>query len=233
MATRTWRWTAARGRRLLALASAARGPLAATILWAGLVMLVGFLACNGPSSGEGGAPGDAEPSGGRMENDTEGGRAMATMTISSSAFQDGQPMPEKYSQDGANVSPPLAWSGVPDGAAELAMICDDPDAPRPEPWVHWVIYGIPADAGGLSEGVAKGPQASEAGGAAQGINTGGDQGYDGPRPPKGHGMHHYHFKLMALDARLGLQPGLTKEQLLEAVEGHVMATAELIGTYER
>lgn len=158
---------------------------------------------------------------------------MAEMSITSSAFEDGEPIPEKYSQDGRNVSPPLSWDGVPDGARELALIVDDPDAPMDQPFVHWVIYNIPADATGLPEGVPQGATVSEPQGAVQGVNTAGNQGYDGPKPPHGHGTHHYYFKLRALDAKLDLGPGRSKADLNRAMEGHVLAEAELVGTYER
>lgn len=149
------------------------------------------------------------------------------LTLTSAAFAAGAPIPQRfaYTGEGENVSPPLAWSGVPAGAQELALICDDPDAPSSEPWVHWVLYGIPASASGLAEG--------ETGGAVAGQNGWGEAGWGGPFPPPGHGVHHYHFKLYALDAPVGLAPGATKPALLQAIEGHVLATAELVGTYER
>ena len=158
---------------------------------------------------------------------------MQTFALTSSAFKDGQPIPVKYTQDGENLSPPLVWSGQPDGTRDLALICDDPDAPRPEPWVHWVIYGIHPALACLAEGIAKGEHAEVNGGAIHGRNTSESLGYDGPKPPQGHGVHHYHFKLYALDEALNLRTGLTKEDLLQAMEGHVLARAELIGTYER
>jgi hypothetical protein len=125
---------------------------------------------------------------------------------------------------------------VPAGARELALICDDPDAPTPQPWVHWVIYGIAADVRALPEGIPKDPQLTKPIGARQGKNSwdsGATIGYRGPMPPPGHGTHHYHFKLYALDKRLELASSATKEQLLAAMKGHVLGEAELIGTYER
>ena len=155
------------------------------------------------------------------------------ITITSEAFKAGAAIPKKHTGEADDTSPPLAWSGVPNGAKELALICDDPDAPRAEPWVHWVIYGIPADAKGLPEGVStketlQGPQ-----GARQGLSDFGKVGYGGPMPPRGHGTHHYYFKLYALDAPLNLAPRLTKKKLLDAMKGHILAQGELIGTYER
>jgi hypothetical protein len=147
------------------------------------------------------------------------------MKITSTAFAPGGRIPRKHTGEGADVSPPLAWEGVPAGAKELALLCDDPDAPRPTPWVHWVLYGLPPRLAGLPEG-------SDGGGTA-GLTDFGRTGYGGPMPPPGHGTHHYHFRLFALDRPLGLGPGATKDEWLRAAKGHVLAEAEVIGTYER
>ena len=155
------------------------------------------------------------------------------LSIQSTAFGEGQPIPRLYSGEGKDVSPPLSWSGVPEGAKELAMIVDDPDAPRPEPWVHWVIYKIPVDAVGLAEAIPADAELSSPAGTLQGRNTSGDIGYHGPMPPPGHGVHHYHFKLYALDTQLELKAGADKQALLAAMEGHVVGQGELIGTYQR
>lgn len=155
-----------------------------------------------------------------------------SLRITSSAFPSGKRIPQDHTGDGADRSPPLSWSGVPDGTAELALICDDPDAPTPEPWVHWIVYGIPADCRELPEGVpAKADKNLK-----QGRNSwpsGQTIGYRGPAPPRGHGMHHYHFRLYALDQKMNAEPGLDKASLLALLEGHILATGELIGTYER
>ena len=159
-----------------------------------------------------------------------------TLSITSSAFTQGHPIPKKFSVEGDNVSPPLEWSGVPEGTKELALICDDPHAPGNEPWVHWVIYKIPATAKGLPEGVPKKTRLKEPVGALQGKNSwpeGKNIGYGGPLPPPGDGVHHYHFKLYALDAPLPDEPGMDKKTLLEKIKGHVLAEEELMGTYER
>jgi len=161
------------------------------------------------------------------------GKAAAKLTVRSAAFGEGQAIPKKHTGDGADVSPALSWSGVPAGAKELALICDDPDAPRAQPWVHWVICKLPADANGLPEGVAKTETLVAPAGAVQGRNDFGDVGYGGPAPPPGHGVHHYHFKLYALGAPLDVKAGLTKKQLLAAMSGHVIAEGELVGTYQR
>ena len=113
------------------------------------------------------------------------------------------------------------------------MIVEDPDAPRAEPWVHWVLYKIPADVRTLPEGIPPAPTLDVPLGAMQGKNSWGTDGYRGPAPPPGHGTHHYHFRLYALDAPLRAAQGLDKPGLLAAMEGHILAQAELVGTYER
>lgn len=163
----------------------------------------------------------------------ERGDIPMTIVIQSPAFGSNQAIPRRFTGDGTDISPELTWSGVPEAAKELALICDDPDAPRPEPWVHWVICKIPPSASGLPEDVAKTKTPGEPAGALQGKNSWGRIGYGGPAPPPGHGVHHYHFKLYALDATLSLAPGLDKDHLLAEMKGHVIAEGELVGTYQR
>jgi Raf kinase inhibitor-like YbhB/YbcL family protein len=156
------------------------------------------------------------------------------MTIRSEAFHHGQPIPKKHTGEGEDVSPALSWSNVPPTAKELALICDDPDAPTPEPWVHWVIYKIPVSAQGLPEHVEPSERLNAPiKGALQGKNTWPTIGYRGPMPPPGHGRHRYYFKLYALNAPLTLGPGADKAKLEEAMSGHIVAKAETMGTYER
>jgi Raf kinase inhibitor-like YbhB/YbcL family protein len=156
-----------------------------------------------------------------------------SISVRSSAFADGKPIPRRHTGDGEDLSPLLEWSGLPATARELALIVDDPDAPTPEPWVHWVIYKLPATLAGLPEGVPPTAQKSPIPGAVQGKNSWSTIGYRGPAPPKGHGVHHYHFKLYALDRALDLREGLDKASLLKAIEGHLLEERELVGTYER
>jgi Raf kinase inhibitor-like YbhB/YbcL family protein len=159
-----------------------------------------------------------------------------TIQIASSAFDQGQGIPRQYTGEGNDLSPPLVWSNLPKGTKELALICDDPDAPTKEPWVHWVIYKISAETKGLPEGIARKARPKEVPGALQGINSWTDAdatGYRGPLPPRGSGAHHYHFKVYSLDAALDAEPGLDKSGLLKAMQGHILAEGELIGTYER
>ena len=154
-----------------------------------------------------------------------------TIQLTSTAFTQGHPIPKKHTGDADDVSPPLAWSNLPEKTKELALICDDPDAPNGD-WVHWVIYKIPADAKGLSEGAARNAKLKEPAGALQGKNSWPSTGYRGPMPPPGK-VHHYYFKLYALDAPLQAEPGLEKEALLERIKGHILGEGELMGTYKK
>ena len=157
---------------------------------------------------------------------------MAGFKLSSTSFRHNQPVPAKFTCEGQDVSPALKWENAPAGTKSFALICDDPDAPAGT-WVHWVIWGIPATATGLPENVAK-TESVPALGAAQGENSWPRLGYSGPCPPPGHGVHHYHFKVYALDMeKPALQPRATKQQLEEGMRGHVLAMAELVGTYQR
>jgi len=157
-----------------------------------------------------------------------GGDVMA-LSIRSLAFKDGDLIGTKYTCKGEDISPPLSWEDAPSGTKSFALICDDPDAPFMT-WVHWVIYDIPADVTGLSEGVPKDKTLSN--GAKQGITDFRSIGYGGPCPPPG-GPHRYFFKLYALDTVLNLKPGLTKKDLLKAMEGHILGEAQLIGRFKR
>lgn len=157
------------------------------------------------------------------------------MQITTTSFEPGKTIPRKFTGEGEDASPVLAWSGVPTGAVELALIVDDPDAPTPQPWVHWVIYALSPKLTGLAGGVPRKTQLVDPPGALQGVNTWptDNVGYRGPMPPPGHGVHRYFFKLYALDKKVGLPAKATKEQVLAAMKGHVLAEAQMIGTYER
>jgi hypothetical protein len=157
----------------------------------------------------------------------------AKLTVQSPAFSEGQVIPSRYTADGQDVSPALTWSGLPAGAKELALVVDDPDAPGSQPWVHWVIYKIPADATGLPEAVGALSTLASPAGALQGRNSWDTVGYRGPAPPKGDGLHHYRFRLYVLGSCLELKAGLDRQQLLEAMSGQVVATGVLVGTYQR
>lgn len=155
------------------------------------------------------------------------------MKLTSSAFKPRAMIPEKYTCDGPDVSPPLAWAGAPKDAKSFALIVDDPDAPAGT-WVHWVIYDIPGATAALPEGLEK--SATLASGAKQGAAWGVDKfdrvGYSGPCPPPGK-PHRYFFKLYALSAALGLPPKATKDQVLAAMDAKILAQAELVGMYGR
>lgn len=149
--------------------------------------------------------------------------------VRSTALETGGPIAQMYTCDGRDVSPPLRWDNVPEGTQSFALVCDDPDAPMGT-WVHWVIYGIPGSASQLPEAVPVRDRLSD--GSMQGRNDFGKIGYGGPCPPRGK-PHRYFFRLYALDDVLPLAPGLSKKALLKAIEGHVMAQAELYGVYGR
>lgn len=154
---------------------------------------------------------------------------MMAFQLTSDAFREGESIPANYTADGANRSPPLAWSGQPAGTASLALICDDPDAPRGT-WVHWVLFNLPGDSVKLAEHIpSSGLLAS---GARQGKNDFGRIGYGGPSPPPGK-THRYFFKLYALDATLDLPAGASKDDLLAAIRGRLLAEAQLLGVYQR
>lgn len=157
------------------------------------------------------------------------GRKLMTLAIKSPAFQNGERIPVKYTGDGQNTSPPLNWSGAPDGTRSFALIVEDPDAPSGT-FRHWAMYNIAAHETGLPEGASRGAPGT----VMQARNDFGHARYDGPAPPKGHGLHHYHFRLAALDVgRLDLQAESTVADVQAAARPHVLAEAEVIGTYER
>ncbi len=152
-----------------------------------------------------------------------------TISLKSPAFDDGKPIPKKYTCDGDGASPPLTWSGLPAGTVSVALICDDPDAPMGT-WVHWVLYGVPATQDSLEESLPTKPELPNR--ARQGVNDSRGTGYGGPCPPPGK-THRYFFKIYALNADIGLKPGATKKQLLDAMKGHIIGEGQLMGTYKR
>ena len=158
-----------------------------------------------------------------------------TITVGSPTLVADQTMPRDYTPDGRNLSPPLTWSNMPAATKEIAVLCEDPDAGNPPPFVHWVIYRIPAAAKGLPEGLPIDPAAAmpaAIAGAIQGVSGFRRAIYRGPAPPPGT-PHHYHFVVYALDADLGLKPGLTRADLLAAIAGHVIGQGEIVSIYER
>jgi Raf kinase inhibitor-like YbhB/YbcL family protein len=158
--------------------------------------------------------------------------AMAAFIVTSTAFADNGAIPKQYTCEGADISPPLQWSNAPQGTKSFALILDDPDAPDPKApkmtWVHWVVQNIPASAQSLPEGAAQHGMPT---GAMQGLNDWKRTGYGGPCPPVG--RHRYVHKLYALDTVLSGPEHPTKEQLLQALQGHILAQTQLIGTYQK
>ncbi len=187
-----------------------RGPLRC---YAVCLLALFLAAC---ARGEGGAP-------------PQETRAALTMELASPAFAERSAIPVKYTCDGEDLSPPLQWRNVPQGTKSLALIGDDPDAPG-RTFVHWVVYNIPPTAEGLPEGVPAAEALSD--GARQGTNDFRRIGYGGPCPPAGK-SHRYVFKLYALDVELSLPPGATAQDLVKAMEGHILAEGRLIGMYQR
>ncbi|MBL7016715.1 MAG: YbhB/YbcL family Raf kinase inhibitor-like protein [Kiritimatiellales bacterium] len=173
-----------------------------------MAFFLGMVCCSGCSAGE---------KEGNME-----------IMIVSAAFESMAPIPSAYTCDGENISPPLAWSGVPPQARSLVLICDDPDAPAGD-WVHWVCYDIPPDVTELPENIQ--PGSTLPCGGMQGKTDFGTVGYGGPCPPSG--THRYFFKVYALDTVLNLPAGQTKKQIEKAMQGHVLAAGEQVGTYSR
>ena len=154
-----------------------------------------------------------------------------SLKVTGLAFQQGQRIPKKYAYrgEGDNVSPPISWSGAPQGTKSFVVLCEDPDAPspkhpRPKPWVHWVLFNIPASTTSIPEGQTAG---------TPGKNDFGDLAYGGPLPPPGSGTHRYFFKVYALDTTLSLAKGATRDEVLRAMQGHILAQGEVYGTYER
>jgi Raf kinase inhibitor-like YbhB/YbcL family protein len=148
---------------------------------------------------------------------------MNGFTLTSSAFENGREIPRRHSCEGEDLSPPLSWSGAPEGTRSLALIMDDPDAPGGT-FTHWLAWAIEPASGGLEEGEAA---------PVEGRNDFGTTGHRGPCPPPGHGQHRYFFRLQALDMLLELPSGAGRPDLERALDGHVLGAAELMGRYER
>lgn len=161
----------------------------------------------------------------------------SSIELRSPVFGHQEPIPCRFTGEGQDVSPPLVWSGVPTECREFALVCLDPDAPiapnKDHPFVHWVIYNISPATSSLPDGVPGKARLQLPLFADQGLNSFGKIGYGGPMPPPGHGTHHYHFVLYALDRELNLRPGASHPEFLRAIENHVLATTELVGTYQR
>ena len=149
---------------------------------------------------------------------------LGKLQIISPAFGSLRNIPKHFTTSGDNVSPPLNWMNAPENTKEFALICYDPDAPFTYGFTHWVLYGIPSEINSIEEGEGKT--------FTSGVNSTGKIGYSGPAPPPGHGPHHYYFWLFALDQALNLDLGLTREELLDAIDDHIIVQARHVGIYE-
>jgi Raf kinase inhibitor-like YbhB/YbcL family protein len=147
-----------------------------------------------------------------------------TINVTSTAFTDGGSLPATFTADGAGVAPPIAWSNIPDSARSVVLIVEDPDAPFPKPFAHWLVYSLPVTAGSI---------ASSPAGGREGKNSMLESGYTPAAPPAGHGMHHYHFQVFALDVVLELGEGAGRSALLDVMRNRVIAWGEIVATYER
>lgn len=150
---------------------------------------------------------------------------MGTIKVTSTAFNEGEMIPKKYTCDDRDLSPQVGWASIPSGAKSIALICDDPDAPVGT-WVHWIVFNIPPTAKELPEGIRALPA-----GARQGMNDFRKLNYGGPCPPGG--THRYFFKVYALDTVLNLKEGASKSELIKSMEGHILDHGQLIGRYKR
>jgi Raf kinase inhibitor-like YbhB/YbcL family protein len=148
----------------------------------------------------------------------------ARLHVSSSLLRDGGALPRSAIREGQSAPPPLRWSGVPASAKSIVVICEDADAPLPEPFVHWMVYGVPATIQALD---------GTAAGHPEGLNSRLEVGYTGASPLAGHGVHHYHFQIFALDTMITLHEGAGRSALLESMRGHVVAWGEIVGTHEQ
>jgi Raf kinase inhibitor-like YbhB/YbcL family protein len=175
--------------------------------------------------------GEESPTGEPAEDEGSVAEGDGPFTFTAEGFGDGDAVPVRFTCEGEDVSPQLTWSGAPAGTRAFAIIVDDPDAPSDQPFVHFVLYDLPGGETGLEGAipVASQPQA----GGYQGKNDFGRTGWGGPCPPRGDGPHSYRFSLYALDAELGLNPGSSKDIVLQAADGHILELVQLVATYER
>jgi len=188
-------------------------------------------ACGGSSGGGGGSP---TPATGATATAPSPGAATpapaSSMAVTSTAFADGAVIPVGNTCSGASASPALSWSGAPAATKGYALIVDDPDAPLAGGFVHWLVYDLPASTTALEANAPDGPDLA---GGKQGANGRGATAYAGPCPPVGSAPHHYHFRVYALDAPLGLAPGATRGDVQSALAGHLLAQGELVGLFSR
>ena len=176
---------------------------------------------------------DTSDAGRRLMIETIGGIRTPRIKVESETFAEGHRIPDANSDYADGMSPELRWNVPPAGTRAIAVVAEDPDAPRQSPFTHWLLYNLPGDLIEVPPAIppdARLPQLGEM--AAQGQASNGTIGYFGPHPPKDDGPHHYHFEVFCLDAPLPLQPGATRDQLMRAMAGHVLAKGEIVGLYE-
>jgi Raf kinase inhibitor-like YbhB/YbcL family protein len=160
-------------------------------------------------------------------------RVPHTIVVESPAFQSGGQIPDRHSAYHDGVSPALSWQGIPRDAEALAILVEDPDAPRPLPFAHWLVANLPPTVNRLPNGIPNEAMPQQLQGAIQGVGDKEILGYFGPRPPEGHGTHHYHFQVIALSSKLDLPDRFLREDLISELHTHALAIGDLVGTYER
>ena len=163
--------------------------------------------------------------------ETIGGRLTPRIRVESADFEPGRLIPDANSDYADGMSPTLRWSGAPSGTRSVAIIAEDPDAPR-QTFTHWLLYNLPGNMNELPPAIPPGQQLPQLNGAAQGRTSNGVIGYFGPHPPKDDAPHHYHFEVFCLDTPLDLAPGATRSEVMRAMAGHVLAKGEVVGLYE-
>jgi len=169
----------------------------------------------------------------RIENTKEtSAMKKSDFQMTSPMFKDGEDIPDVYAHSHQNFSPAFQWKGLPEGVKELALVCEDPDAPAKKPWIHWIAYQIPSHLTSFKEGLNRNKEALQELGILEGKNSWGNATYEGPEPPEGEGPHRYFFRLYALSRPVALHAGASIEELREAMKNHVLGEATLMGHYE-
>lgn len=168
----------------------------------------------------------------KLVSQLRGFRPSGSLEVRSPAFQAGGPLPKRYTMEGENLSPPVIWIGLPPETEEVVLICEDPNSPSQEAFVHWIVHGLRPDQI-IPEGVEHGVAPPELEGAFQGKNSKGEIGYTGAMPPRGHGLHHYHFQVFAINKRLNITEPIDRDSLVRAMAGYAIGCGVFIGTYER
>jgi len=164
--------------------------------------------------------------------ETIGGRRTPRIKVVSDDFVDGRNIPDANSDYADGMSPTIRWDGAPAGTRAVAVVAEDPDAPRDTPFTHWLLYNVPGNMNEVPAALPQDPHLPQLSGAAQGRASNGTIGYFGPHPPKDDGPHHYHFEVFCLDSPLPLGPGASRDEVMNAMAGHVLAKGELVGLYE-